>query len=181
MALPPTIYATLPGPINPDTMTRIVTNLTGATRNGVTIMHLMMQSSGGNVGDGIALYNIFRTLPFELNLYNGGMVASIAVIAFMGGRHRYASAHSSFMIHRTRINPQSPPTASQLRAFLPSLRLDDKRTEAILRTHTKIPAPRWRQLASGDVYFSADEAVQFGLADSIREFQVPAGNQIYDV
>lgn len=181
MALPPTLYASLVGPIIPEAMARIFANLTGATRNGVTTMHLMMQSTGGNVGDGIALYNIFRTLPLDLHLYNGGMVASVAVIAFMGGHHRYASAHSSFMVHRTRVNLQSQPTASQLRAFMASLRLDDKRTEAILRTHTKIPAAKWRQLASNDVHFNADEAVQFGLADGIREFQVRAGDQIFDV
>jgi ATP-dependent Clp protease, protease subunit len=181
MALPPTLYASLVGPIISEAMARIFANLTGATRNGVTTMHLMMQSTGGNVGDGIALYNIFRTLPLDLHLYNGGMVSSVAVIAFMGGHNRYASAHSSFMIHRTRVSLQTPSTATQLRAFMASLRLDDKRTEAILRAHTKIPAARWRQLASNDVHFDAGEAVQFGLADSIREFQVPAGNQIYDV
>jgi ATP-dependent Clp protease protease subunit len=181
MALPSTLYAILGGPIVPDTMARIFANLAGATQGGVTIMHLAIQSTGGNVGDGIALYNIFRAFPLELHLYNSGMVASIAVIAFVGGRHRYASEHSTFMIHRTRMNPQVGMTATQLRTAITSLRQDDARTEAILRAHTQIPRTKWRRLATEDVQFNATEAVQFGLADSIGEFQVRSGNIIFNV
>jgi len=181
MALQPITYATLGGTIGPDTMSRIFTNLNGATVGGVQTLHLLFQSTGGMVGDGIALYNYFRTMPVDLHVYNGGTVASIAVIAYLGATHRYASVHSTFMIHRTRIAPQGVLTAAQMRAHTRSLEMDDTRTEAILRAHTSIPADRWALLDTQDVFFDAHEAVQFGIADSIREFVVPVGNQIFNV
>lgn len=181
MALTPTVYATLGGMIGPETIYRIFQNLGGATVHGVQSLHMMLQSSGGTVGDGISLYNYFRTMPIDLHVYNGGTVASIAVLAYLGAAHRYASAHSTFIIHRTRITPQGVLTAAQMRANTSSLSLDDARTEAILRAHTSIPADRWALLETQDVFFDANEAVQFRIADGIREFQVPAGNQIWNI
>jgi ATP-dependent protease ClpP protease subunit len=85
------------------------------------------------------------------------------------------------MIHRTHSIPQGPQTATKLRALIALLQTDDPRTEAILRAHTNIPPERWALLDSQDVLFNASEAVQFGLADVIREFEVPPGNQIFNV
>lgn len=182
MALPPTIYATLGGLINQETLPRIFLNLNGATTAGtVTTMHLLLECNGGTVGDGIALYNYFKTFPIDLLIYNSGTVASIGVISYLGAAHRYASTHSTFMIHRTRVTPQGPQTATQMRAATRSLELDDTRTEAILRNHTNIPADRWALLDTQDVFFTPTEAVQFGIADAIREFQVPSGSQIWNI
>jgi ATP-dependent protease ClpP protease subunit len=125
--------------------------------------------------------NFFRTMPIDLHVYNGGTVASVATIAFVGAKYRYASVHSTFMIHRTHSIPQGPQTATKLRALIALLQTDDPRTEAILRAHTNIPPERWALLDSQDVLFNASEAVQFGLADVIREFEVPPGNQIFNV
>jgi ATP-dependent Clp protease protease subunit len=73
---------------------RLLGNLNGATQGGVTELHLLIQSSGGMVGDGISLYNFFRSLPLDLHVYNTGTVASIAAIAFLGAKRRYTSANS---------------------------------------------------------------------------------------
>jgi ATP-dependent Clp protease, protease subunit len=181
MSLPPVIYATLGGPIDQETLPRIFLNLNGATAGGANTVHLLFQSTGGMVGDGIALYNYFQTFPVDLHIYNGGMVASIGVLAYLGASHRYASAHSSFMIHRTRMTVQGPQTATQMRAATRSLELDDTRTEAILKTHTKIPSDRWQMLDIQDVYFTAADAVQFGIAEAIREFQIPTGERVWNV
>jgi ATP-dependent protease ClpP protease subunit len=39
---------------------------------GVNHLHLMFQTTGGDIGDGIALYNLFRALPITISLYNVG-------------------------------------------------------------------------------------------------------------
>jgi ATP-dependent Clp protease protease subunit len=43
----------------------------------------LVQSTGGFVGDGIAIYNYLRNVPIEIIAYNGGMVSSIAVLVFI--------------------------------------------------------------------------------------------------
>ncbi len=181
MPLPELVYASLGGPINQDTIQRILTNLAGATQGGAREVHLMIQSTGGNVDDAIALYNFLRTFPVDLHVYNSGMVASVAVVAFLGARNRYASTHATFMIHKVYATPQGPQTAAKLRAMANSVDIDDLRVETILKAEAAIPPDRWRQHDSREVYFSAQDSVKFGLTHGIREFQVPGGEPILNV
>jgi len=78
--LPSCVYATFAGPIDQQTLPRIFQNFAGATQRGVRELHLLFQSTGGVVGDGISLYNYIRTLPLDLHIYNTGAVHSIAVL-----------------------------------------------------------------------------------------------------
>jgi ATP-dependent Clp protease protease subunit len=182
MQLLPSVYATFAGPIDQSALNRLFFNLNAATQRGVVEAHLLFQSGGGIVGDGISLYNYFRTLPLDLHVYNTGTVGSIAVLPFLAAPHRYASAHANFVIHKTRYGTQAPTDAIGHRALAHSAELEDARSEAILHNHTKIPASHWSiHAAARDVIFTAQEAVQFGIADQIREFQVPSGNQVFHI
>lgn len=53
--------------------------------NQVKKVHLFFHSTGRFVGDGLAVYSYFKAVPFDLALYNPGVVASIGVIAYLGG------------------------------------------------------------------------------------------------
>lgn len=143
-------------------------------------VHLLFQTTGGFVGDGIALYNYFKTLPTDLTIYNTGAVASIGVIAYLGAKTRKTSKYSAFMIHRTQRNPGST-TANMLKSLAESAVLDDKRTEAILREHLKLSAEKWNDFDHYDLSFSAEEAVEIGLAHEIGEFQPPAGTKVFNI
>ncbi|MGC1889211.1 MAG: ATP-dependent Clp protease proteolytic subunit [Stellaceae bacterium] len=178
---PPIVYATFAGGINQDTLNRIFLNLSAATQRGVTTIHLLFESTGGNVGDGISLFNYFDSFPLKLHIYNTGTVASVAVTSFLGAPHRYASAHATFMIHRSRFNFLAPGQAAQLLAIASSLQADDARTEAIIRSRTVIPEDRWAAQTINDVTITAQEALNFGLVHEIREFRPPAGNQIFNI
>ena len=126
------------------------------------------------------MYNFFKSLPLDLIIYNGGAVLSIAVIAYLGAKERKASAHASFMIHRTFNFPQSA-TAAQLKSHTESTAIDDRRTESILKGHVNLSTDQWADLNNRDLVFSAEDAVKIGLADEISEFRPPAGVQIYNV
>jgi ATP-dependent Clp protease, protease subunit len=179
--LPSTIYASFVGSIDPAALNRIMGNFAHATQRGVTTVHLMFQSTGGTVNDGIGLYNYLRSLPLELHIYNSGAVQSIAVIGYVAGTYRHVSQSGTFFIHKTGAPAQAGANAPQVKATLAALVLDDARTVAILKAHTRIPAHKWAAYRRGDVTFSAQEAINFGIADDIREFQVPPGNQIFNI
>ena len=181
MTLPEIIYASLGGPINQDSLSRIFLNMNAATQGGAKEVHVLVQSTGGSVSDGIALHNFFKTFPIELYGYNCGAVSSIAVVAFLGIKHRHVSTHGSFMIHKSTLTPQGPMTAAKMRASADYLDGEDARVEAIIRSHTTIPDAIWAQHSSQDVFFSAQQAVDFGIAESIREFQIPNGAQIFQI
>src|SRR5882672_2383880 len=110
--LPPVVYATFSGEINQDSVARIIKGVTSVMGQ-VTHLHVLFNSTGGFISDGICLYNFFRALTLDLTLYNGGSVSSIAAIAFLGAHHRKTSTYGTFMIHRSHSSPQGA-TASKL-------------------------------------------------------------------
>lgn len=169
--------------INQDSLQRIFQNFSWATNpaKGIKHVHLLFQSSGGFVADGVCLYNFFLSCPFEFTIYNSGSVSSIAAIAFLGAKKRKASARASFVFHRSTIDRQGA-TATVLHSTAESTRLDDMRTESILRHHLKLPESMWDDLHSDkDLRFSAKEAKEFGVVHDIGEFTPGHGDQLFTI
>lgn len=176
------VYATFSGMIDQQSVGQVFRLFDLATQNKVKVGHFLFQSNGGLINDGVALYNFFRALPFELRIYNSGAVQSVATIAYLAGARRIVSRHASFMIHKTSVNPAHPTIpAHRLGSLIEALCADDERIEAILRTHTTIPDDRWALHAQQDVLFKPQEAVDFGIANEIGEFQVPDDTPVYSV
>jgi ATP-dependent Clp protease, protease subunit len=176
---PEDVYAVFCGGIEQATAQKIVNSLTIAVGMKVKRVHLLFQSAGGFVGDGVFLYNTFRSLPIEIRLYNAGQLSSAAVVSYLGADRRITTANATFMIHRSTNSPQFA-TSTKLQHVAKSLVLDDERTEAILRERIKLPDELWTELKYHDVYLSGDEAVKFGIADEIAEFAPPLGTQVYN-
>lgn len=175
---PENLYAAFCGEINDGSVKRIVANLTGATFNNQNV-HLLFQSSGGCVGDGVCLYNFFRSLPIELTIYNVGSVYSAGVLAYLGGKRRVTSKRAMFMVHRVMTNPGRTP-AMAMKGIAKSLILEDERVESILRESITLPADEeWSNLDKYDFFFSGEEAVDIGLAHEIGEYSPPANARIW--
>ena len=176
----PDIYALFCGVIDQSAVQRVFNAFAIASTNRVPRIHLLFQSSGGSVADGVCLYNFFRTATIELVLYNVGSVQSIATIAYLGAQRRKTSARATFLIHRTSAGSHLA-TAAGLKGLTEGVVLDDQRTESILRDHLKLVPERWSDLNLSNLYFSGEEAIQVGIADEIGEFAPPKGAQIYNI
>lgn len=167
---PQEAYGVFCSPIDQASAQRILQSMATATNPAlnVTHVHLMFQTIGGGVGDGIALYNFFKTYPLPLTIYNVGSVMSIGTVAYLGARVRKTSAHAMFQIHRVSGSAQNA-SLIDLRGRMESLALDDTRIESILREHLTLSSEQWDQFRDGaDVSFSGEEAVKVGLATEIR-------------
>ncbi len=178
--VPQAIYATFIGGIDQQSTQRIFQGLATATAKGIQHVHLLFQSAGGIIGDGIALYNFFRTLPIELSLYNVGTVASVGAIAYLGAKTRKTSTQAAFMVHRTQALPQAA-TAERLHALAYSVAVDDKRIENILKQHLDMPDDKWRVYECADLWISSHESVKYGMATAIDDFSPPRGIQIFNI
>src|SRR5262249_3680075 len=154
--------------------------LAGAAATQVQHVHLLFQSSGGTVSDGVCLYNFLRMLPIEVSLYNVGTVASAGALAYLGAKVRKVSATGTFMLHRTQASPLMA-TAERLQALVKSVAVDDQRTETILRVHLNLPDELWEVHKVSDLWFSAEEAVEYGLATEVGDFAPPKGTQLFHV
>ncbi len=175
------VYAAFASNIDTTAVGRIIQAVATAMTQGASRLHLLFQSEGGSVGDGVCLYNFFKSLPVPLTIYNVGSVASAATVAFLGAKTRKASAQATFMVHRTVLTSSQSPTAGQVHAIAESMAIDDRRTEAILRAHLRLTDAQWTQLDGRDLVFAAQEAVECGFADEIGEFSPPAGTKVFSI
>lgn len=177
----PDEYFTFAGDINAGTVQAIMATLSFASnKEPQPHVHVLFQSNGGVISDGIALYNYFRSLPLDLTLYNVGGVLSIATIVYLGAARRKVSTHATFMVHRSVVNAVGV-TAGRLKVATKSLDLDDRRTENILRAHLTLTDDIWRDHEHYDVTFSAAEAIENGIAHEVAEFSPPRGAKLYHI
>jgi ATP-dependent protease ClpP protease subunit len=99
-SIPEVVYGMFCGGIEQATAQKIVNALAIAGNAKVKHIHLLFQSAGGYVGDGVFLYNLFRSIPIEITLYNVGQISSAGVIAYLGAKARKTAKTATFMIHR---------------------------------------------------------------------------------
>jgi ATP-dependent Clp protease, protease subunit len=177
--IPKIVYAAFCGGIEQATARKVVSSLTLAMGGKVEHVHLLFQSAGGYVGDGVFLYNFFRSIPIKVTLYNVGQVSSAGVVAYLGAKSRQTTRNATFMLHRSTNSPQFA-TAAKLQHVAKTLVLDDERTEAIIHEHVTFPPKLWKSLSSDDIYISGEEAVKFGIAQGFDEFAPPAGTQVFN-
>lgn len=175
------IYATLAGRIDDSVVQRVFNQMASAVSSGVERFHLMLQSTGGIINDGIALYNYLRCLPIDLITYNTGTVQSIAVSVFLSGKKRRAARSATFMIHKATFYSNSPTTSVQLSAATQSLKVDDDRIERILKQYIRMPDEKWDAHRFVDIFITAEEALQYGLIDEIADFSPPSGTKLINI
>ena len=68
--------------------------------DGVTELNVHVDSYGGAISSGWAIYNTLKDWPGTVNTYADGFVASAAVYPFLAGKNRYANPMSAFYLHQ---------------------------------------------------------------------------------
>jgi ATP-dependent Clp protease, protease subunit len=176
---PNEIYGMFAGPIDQSGVARVGNAIAIANSNAVTHIHMMFQTSGGTVPDGVALYNLFRSVQIPLSLYNIGTVASAGVTAYLGAPFRFVSSHGSFMIHKT-TSPAFGATSERLQAMAQGVVIDDARTEAIFAEAKLNISKEHREIHRyADLWLSADESIKAGLATAVKEFSPTKGAPLF--
>lgn len=128
-------------------------------------IHLHLNSPGGSVFDGQAIYNALVRHPAKVTTYVDGLAASIASVIALAGDRVVMAANSLFMIH----NPMSSVNgyASDMRKMADTL---DKIRDSIAGVYSdKVKLTRDEIVAAMDeeTWFSAEEALQLGFASEI--------------
>jgi ATP-dependent protease ClpP protease subunit len=178
LQVPKHVYGLFAGPIDQQAVQRIANALILAVNNGVETIHLLFQTNGGVVPDGVCLYNLFKSIPLDIALYNVGSIASIGVIAYLGADHRKSCTNATFMIHKTYFSPIGA-TANRLLAAADAAFIDDQRIEGILHSHITLPQEKWDIHKLADLWLTANEALTAGLATEIANFDPPSGTQLF--
>jgi ATP-dependent Clp protease protease subunit len=174
-------WYTLSGDVNSDMVHRVFDAVADMTEDGVETAHILIQSNGGYVSDGLCLHNYLRNLPIKIVTYNTGAVASIAVILFLAGDERYASETARFMVHKSHASAPHGARPDALRIIVEGLQADDARTESILRQHVQLTEEHWNIHAYSDLHLTAREAAKVGLINGVADFTPPKGKRVTNI
>lgn len=133
---------------------------------------LCINSPGGDIEAGMMIYDIIQTSPAPVVLCCLGQACSMAAVLFASGRHgRYILPHSQVMIHEPQLLTNNiGGKYSSLQSMTSSLLKTKHEMEVILAKHTKKATAEIAEATRTDHYFSAEEAVKFGLADKVMGF-----------
>ena len=179
--LPEEIYASLASVIDDSLVQRLVSSFATAINNKVKTIHLFMHSPGGSVSSAVSIYNLLSNIPINIIIYNGGYVASAAVIVYLSGKIRKASANATFLLHEVTFNPSAPMTAEFMKTRVQIIERDSMIIESILRKHVSISDSKLEILKRSDLFIGAEEAKSIKLIHEIGDFVLPPGNQLFNI
>ena len=128
---------------------------------------LFINSSGGEVQSGLALYDVMQAVSCPVHTVCLGLAASMAALLFIAGDDRQMLPHSRVMIHDPLIGGGMGGSALSVKARADDLMRIRDITAGVIARHTGMPLERVFKLTASDTYFEAEQAVEVGLADRI--------------
>ena len=130
-------------------------------------IHLYINSPGGSVTAGLAIYDTMQYIKCDVATYCMGMAASMGSFLLSGGTKgkRYAMPNSEIMIHQPSGGAQGQATEIQIAAeHILKIRT---RLNQILAENTGQPLDVIRIDTGRDNFMSAEEAKEYGLIDEV--------------
>jgi len=162
----------LGGPVTDEAANLIVAQLLFlSNEDAKTDIHFYINSPGGSVTAGLAIYDTMRYLRCDVSTYCVGLAASMAAVLLLGGTKgkRYLLPHSSVLLHQPLMNGQviGPATDLQIEAE-EMLRIRD-RLYRIIAENTDKDTKTVEKDCDRNYWMGAAETVAYGIADKILE------------
>lgn len=130
-------------------------------------IHLYINSPGGSVSAGLAIYDTMQYIRPDVATICIGMAASMAAVLLAGGAKgkRTALPNSKVMIHQPWGGVQG--TASDISIQAEEILKTKKRINEILSFHTGRSLEQIEKDTDRDYYLSAQEAKEYGIIDNV--------------
>jgi len=130
-------------------------------------IHLYINSPGGMVTAGMAIYDTMQYIKCDVSTICIGMAASMGAFLLAGGAKgkRYALPNAEIMIHQPSGGARGQATEIQIAAE--NILKTKKKLNQMLADNTGKPFEVVAQDTERDYYMSAEEALEYGLIDSI--------------
>ena len=156
-------------PITPEVSGSIISQLLWLDSVSDADIQLYINSSGGSVIDGLAIYDTMQHIHSDVSTVCVGMAASMAAVLLSGGApgKRRILPHAEVMIHQPLGGAQGQ--ASDILIHAQHIERTRDTLNRILAEHTGKPVERIRQDTDRDTWLNAREAVEYGLVDIVIE------------
>ena len=132
-------------------------------------IHLYVNSPGGSVSAGLAIYDTMQFVTCDIATYCIGQAASMGAILLTAGTKdkRHALPNARIMIHQPLAGMQG--TAEEIAIHARELRRIKKRMNEILITHTGHSLEKIEKDTDRDCFMTAEEALEYHLIDKVIE------------
>lgn len=178
--VPDTVYLSFNAEIVPATTESLIAAMTNYATLGVQTVHLLLSTPGGDVMNGITIYNILRGLPIHFVTHNVGQVDSIGNVIFLAGDERYACPQATFMFHGVSLGtvPGERLEGKALRERLGRWEAAEQRIAAIIADRTQLQEADITDLFLEERTKDAAYAAGCGIIDEVRDIDIPAGSAV---
>jgi ATP-dependent Clp protease protease subunit len=134
-----------------------------------TDIHLYINSPGGSITAGLAIYDTMQFLRCEVATYCIGAAMSMAAVLLAGGKagKRFLLANNRILIHQPLISGELIAPATDLEIEAKEILRLRERIYQILSRHTGQPAEKIEKDCDRNLWLDAEEAIKYGLADRI--------------
>jgi ATP-dependent protease ClpP protease subunit len=143
---------------------QFIDELCGLTAKAIDVR---LNSHGGEVYDGIAIYNSLLSHPAHVTIHVDGIAASIASVIMQAGDVVKVARNARVMIHDASMRVDGNPAQMRHVADLLDMVSDD--IAGVYAERSRSESATWRELMRAETWFSAQEAVDIGLADQVTE------------
>ena len=130
-------------------------------------IHFYINSPGGSVTAGLAIYDTMQFLTCDVNTYCIGQAASMGAVLLCAGAKgkRYALPNANIMIHQVLGGAEGQASDVEIRVkYMLKLK---QRLNQIISKHTGKPVDQVEKDCDRDNFMSADEAKTYGLVDEV--------------
>jgi ATP-dependent Clp protease protease subunit len=136
-------------------------------------IHLYINSPGGSVSAGLAIYDTMQYISSDVATTCMGMAASMAAVLLAAGASgkRSALPNSRVMIHQPMGGAQGQ--ASNIEIYSKEILLTRERLNEILAKHTDQPIKKITKDTDRDFFMSSQEAKEYGVVDRVIERSSP--------
>ena len=158
----------LSGPVNDGLANSIIAQLLFlASKDPKKDIQIYINSPGGSVTAGLAIYDTMQILSCEVKTYCVGQCASMGAVLLCAGApgKRFALPNSRIMIHQPWGGTQGTAADIEIQAR-EILRLKAMLND-IIAGHTKQPLRKIEKDTERDFFMGAEEAVKYGVVDRV--------------
>lgn len=144
-------------------------------------IHLYINSPGGSVSAGLAIYDMMQFVKCDVATYCLGMAASMGSLLLQAGTagKRYAMPNSRIMIHQPHLGGGGiGGQVTDIEIHAKELVKTKEKLTNIYVTHTGQPYELLAKNMERDYYLSAEDSKKFGLVDHVVEFRKAAKGNI---
>ncbi|MEC9377891.1 MAG: ATP-dependent Clp protease proteolytic subunit [Candidatus Latescibacterota bacterium] len=159
-------------PVNDDSARAIVTRLLSLdAEDSETEIQLYINSPGGSVSDGLAIYDAMQAVTCPVSTVCTGLAASMGAVLLAGGAkgRRFTWPHARIMIHQPLIMGTITGRATDLDIHAREMLKTREEINRLLASHTGQDIEKLAKDTDRDFYMSPKEAKEYGLIDDIVE------------